>query len=52
MEQVFIKRAIEIVTEIIKAKTLEEKDRKSGVLEGYLTGALEVFALMDKMPKE
>ena len=46
MEQIFIKRAIELIKEIKEAK--EDREKKIGQLEGYLTGALEIFSLAEK----
>ena len=47
MEQLFIRRAIELVKEIKDAKDTE-REKKLGQLEGYLTGALEIFSLLEK----
>lgn len=52
MEQLFIKRAIELAKELGNAKTLEESRRQAGQLEGYLMGALEIFALAEKQNKQ
>ena len=48
MEQTFLKRAIELTQEIQKAETLKDMRQKAHQLEGYLTGAMEIFAVLEK----
>jgi len=52
IEQTFIKRAIELTKEIQKEKTNDEMRTKAHELEGYLTGALEIFALLNSLPPQ
>ena len=51
MENEFIKRAIELAKEIEKTAKLDDSHQLASRLEGYLTGALEVFALLEKGDK-
>jgi hypothetical protein len=46
MEQTFLKRAVELTQEIQKEKTLEKMRERAHNLEGYLTGAMEIFAVL------
>lgn len=48
MEQTFLKRAIELTKGIQLAKTLKEADDRAAHLEGFLTGAMEIFAVLSE----
>ena len=48
MEQTFLKRAVELTVEIQKEKTLEGMKQKAHNLEGFLTGAMEIFAVLSE----
>jgi len=52
MEEQFIRRAIELVKEIELISKEDEVKKKLSQLEGYLTGALEIFALASKIADE
>lgn len=52
MEQLFLKRAIELTQEAQKEKGLEDVKMKIHQLEGYLMGALEIFGVMQEIQKE
>jgi hypothetical protein len=52
MEQVFIKRAIELIKEAQDLKEIPEIKKKLGQIEGYMTGALEMFALAEKQTEK
>ena len=49
IEQAFIKRAIELTQEIQKSKTNDDMRTKAHELEGYLTGALEIFSMLNSL---
>jgi len=49
MEQAFLKRAVELTQLIQKEKTLEDMKQKAHNLEGYLMGAIEIFAVMSEV---
>ena len=52
MEQVFIKRAIDLIKEAQNLKELSDIKKKLGQIEGYMTGALEIFALVEKQTEK
>lgn len=49
MEQAFLKRAVELTQEIQQQKNMEDMKQKAHNLEGYLMGAIEVFAVMSEI---
>lgn len=49
MEQAFLKRAVELTQQIQKETKLEDMKQKAHNLEGYLMGAIEIFAVMNEI---
>lgn len=50
MEQTFLKRAVELTQEIQKEKNIEKMKERASHLEGFLTGAMEIFAVLAQKP--
>ena len=52
IEQAFIKRAIELAKSIQSKTTKEDMKIEAMHLEGYLTGALEIFSTLNKLASQ